>query len=206
MSRFRPHRPSASMVVALLALFVAVGGTGYAALSLPKNSVGSKQIRKNAVIASKVKKDAITSTKIKDGSLLVGDFKAGQLPQGPQGLQGLQGPQGVQGQTGATGPGQAVAYARIDNTGNVLEANSKNIADANVVLEPTSIYCFKNLPFQFSTLQATIDNSTPNSAGDEIAQVTLGGSDCTATGVQAEVGTYSAASGPEVNQFFVVFY
>src|ERR1700704_6366144 len=195
MSRFRPHRPSASMVVALLALFVAVGGTGYAALSLPKNSVGSKQIRKNAVIASKVKKDAITSTKIKDGSLLVGDFKAGQLPQGPQ---------GVQGPTGATGPGQAVAYARIDNTGNVIEANSKNIADANVVLEPTSIYCFKNLPFQFSTLQATIDNSTPNSAGDEIAQVTLGGSDCTATGVQAEVGTYSAASGPEVNQFFVV--
>jgi hypothetical protein len=184
MSRFRPHRPSASMVVALLALFVAVGGTGYAALSLPKNSVGSKQIRKNAVIASKVKKDAITS----------------------QGPQGLQGPQGVQGQTGATGPGQAVAYARIDNTGNVIEANSKNIADANVVLEPTSIYCFKNLPFQFSTLQATIDNSTPNSAGDEIAQVTLGGSDCTATGVQAEVGTYSAASGPEVNQFFVVFY
>ena len=37
-----------------------LGGTGYAALKLPRNSVGSVQIKKSAV----------TSAKVKDGSLL----------------------------------------------------------------------------------------------------------------------------------------
>jgi hypothetical protein len=62
-------------VVASLALFLALGGVSYAAVTLPKNSVGSKQIKSNAV----------TSSKVKDGSLLGKDFKAGQLPTGPKG-------------------------------------------------------------------------------------------------------------------------
>jgi hypothetical protein len=66
----RLRRPSPAMTVALFALFVAMGGTGYAAFKLPKNSVGSKQIKANAV----------NSSKVKDGSLLGGDFKSGQLP------------------------------------------------------------------------------------------------------------------------------
>ena len=89
------RRPSGSMVVAFVALLVAMGGTGYAAVALPKNSVGTKQLKKNAVVSSKVK----------SGSLLRSDFKAGQLPagpQGPRGLQGLQGPPGPQGPAGAT--------------------------------------------------------------------------------------------------------
>ena len=40
MKRFRPHRPSPSMAVALIALFVALGGTGYAVTKLPSKSVG----------------------------------------------------------------------------------------------------------------------------------------------------------------------
>jgi hypothetical protein len=39
-------RPSPSMVVAFVALLVAMGGTGYAAIVLPANSVGSKQVKK----------------------------------------------------------------------------------------------------------------------------------------------------------------
>lgn len=35
--------------VAFLALFVALSGTAFAAASLPKNSVGTKQIKKSAV-------------------------------------------------------------------------------------------------------------------------------------------------------------
>jgi hypothetical protein len=78
------------MIVALLALFVAMGGAGYAAFKLPKNSVGAKQIKRNAV----------NSSKVADGSLLAGDFRPGQLPAGPQGLQGLQGIQGLKGEKG----------------------------------------------------------------------------------------------------------
>jgi hypothetical protein len=42
-----------SNVVAYLALFVAVGGTGYAALRLPPNSVGGRQIRNHSIKPNK---------------------------------------------------------------------------------------------------------------------------------------------------------
>jgi len=43
-----------SQSIGVLALFVALGGTGYAAISIPKNSVGSRQIRNGAVTAKKL--------------------------------------------------------------------------------------------------------------------------------------------------------
>lgn len=55
---------SFSNVVALLALFVALGGSAYAATRLPKNSVGSKQLKKNAITTAKIKKAAVTGAKI----------------------------------------------------------------------------------------------------------------------------------------------
>src|SRR3569832_1455475 len=50
--------------IALLALFIALGGTTYAATALPKNSVGTKQLKKNAVTAVKIKNGSVTSAKI----------------------------------------------------------------------------------------------------------------------------------------------
>jgi hypothetical protein len=44
-----------SNVVALVALFVALRGAAYAAIQLPKNSVGTKQLRKGAVTKVKIK-------------------------------------------------------------------------------------------------------------------------------------------------------
>ena len=52
MRRIKQVRPSPSMVVALMALFVALGGTSYAALKLPKNSVGNRQLKTGAVTSS----------------------------------------------------------------------------------------------------------------------------------------------------------
>jgi hypothetical protein len=83
MAKYLGHRPSPSMVISVIALIVAMGGTGYAALSLPKNSVGSKQIKKNAVTASKIKKNAITGSKVKDGSLTGADLNAGTVGKVP---------------------------------------------------------------------------------------------------------------------------
>jgi hypothetical protein len=53
--------------IALLALFVALSGTTYAAANvvLPKNSVGAKQLKKNAVTNTKIAKNAVTGSKIK---------------------------------------------------------------------------------------------------------------------------------------------
>jgi hypothetical protein len=45
MSRFRLRRPGGAMLIAVAALFVALGGTSYAAFSLPKNSVAAGSSR-----------------------------------------------------------------------------------------------------------------------------------------------------------------
>ncbi len=99
----RLRAPSPSLVVALIALFVALGGSAYAAITLPANSVGTKQLKNGAV----------TAAKVKTGSLLAQDFRAGQLQNGAQGpngdtgatgATGAQGPKGDTGATGAQGP------------------------------------------------------------------------------------------------------
>jgi len=57
--------------IALLALFVALGGTSLAAgnVLLPKNSVGPKQLRKNAVTALKIKNGNVTAVKLGKGAV-----------------------------------------------------------------------------------------------------------------------------------------
>src|SRR2546423_6478788 len=59
LARFRPRRPSHGTVVAYVALFVALGGTTYAAAT-----IGSGDIKKNAVL----------SRHIKDGEVRSGDL------------------------------------------------------------------------------------------------------------------------------------
>jgi hypothetical protein len=51
-------------VMATIAVFLAVSGGAYAAVTLPRNSVGSRQLKRNAV----------SSSKIKNGSLQIKDF------------------------------------------------------------------------------------------------------------------------------------
>jgi hypothetical protein len=72
--------------VAYLALFVALGGTSFAAANelVPRNSVGTRQVI--------------------DRSLLRKDFKAGQLPRGARGPAGVRGAPGPAGPAGAAGP------------------------------------------------------------------------------------------------------
>ena len=94
MSHLFRHRPSPALVVATLALLFALTGTGIAAgAALPRNSVGTKQLRNGAVVSSKVR----------NHSLLARDFRRGQLPRGPVGPAGPQGPAGPPGPAGAAG-------------------------------------------------------------------------------------------------------
>ena len=66
--------PSPALVVACVALAVALGGVGYAATTLARNSVGPAQIKDNAV----------SSSEVKNGALKRIDFAAGQLPPGTE--------------------------------------------------------------------------------------------------------------------------
>src|SRR4051812_50132187 len=84
------------MIVAVVALIVAMGGTSYAAITLPRNSVGPRQIRAGAV----------GSTELRDRSLRVRDLtrRARAAPRGPQGPPGPAGPPGTAAARGAAGP------------------------------------------------------------------------------------------------------
>ena len=68
-------------VVAYLALFVALGGTSYAAATLPRNSVTAKQIAARAVGSAELKNGAVTSQKVR--GLRLEDFKPGGRPSSP---------------------------------------------------------------------------------------------------------------------------
>jgi hypothetical protein len=89
-------RLSYANVVATLALFLALCGGSYAALELPKNSVGAKQLKKNSV----------TTAKVKAGSLLTSDFKKSQR-------NGLRGPRGLAGATGPAGPVTGILPSKV---------------------------------------------------------------------------------------------
>ena len=71
MRGIRVGRPSPALVISIVALVVALGGTSYAVFNLPKNSVGTKQLKNNAVTASKIKNGSVTAQKINTSGLTV---------------------------------------------------------------------------------------------------------------------------------------
>ncbi len=63
MRRLPLRRPSPAMIVSLVALFLALGGTTYA-LTLPNGSVGSAQLRPNSVVNSRIYPGAVSNSKM----------------------------------------------------------------------------------------------------------------------------------------------
>jgi hypothetical protein len=98
------------MLVALAALFIALGGTGYALQALPKHSVDAQALAP----------EAVTADKVLDGSLTGRDIKLASVPtdrlrglgnaldelgaRGPAGVQGPRGDRGPEGDRGPAGP------------------------------------------------------------------------------------------------------
>jgi hypothetical protein len=69
------RRPSPAMIIALIALFAAVGaGTVYAA-----HKTSGKTIKKNSLPGNRVKKGSLTTKQVKDGSLTAADLNAATL-------------------------------------------------------------------------------------------------------------------------------
>jgi hypothetical protein len=62
--RSRGRRPSAPLVISSIALFFSLGGAGYAAFQLPRNSVGTHQLRNNSVTWQKIRPGTIGSARI----------------------------------------------------------------------------------------------------------------------------------------------
>lgn len=84
-------------VIATTALFIALGGTAWAATALPRNSVGDRQIRTGAV----------RSSEVRDRSLQLRDISR----RARAALRGARGPAGPPGPAGGAGPGGAAGVA-----------------------------------------------------------------------------------------------
>jgi hypothetical protein len=103
-AKLRPRLTFAN-VVSMLALFVALGGSSYAAIALKRNSVTSKHIKNGQV----------KSDDVKDSSLLARDFAANQIPPGEKGEKGDKGDKGDAGTPGTPGaPGQPGSDAQFN--------------------------------------------------------------------------------------------
>jgi len=131
-------------VMATIAVFVALGGTGYAAVKLAKNQVRSKHIKDGEV----------RSGDILDGTIQARDIRKGAIPgvntgpgasggtggtgaagaAGPAGPAGPTGPQGVPGNDGAPGtngtngtngaPGAAIVASKTSGSGYSVGSDS----------------------------------------------------------------------------------
>ena len=111
MLRIIRSRLTFANVVASLALFIAIGGTSYAALKLPAGSVGTKQLRNKAVTLGKISTSAKTALKGKTG------------PVGPVGPAGLAGAAGAAGATGAAGAPATKLWALVSTAGAVIRSS-----------------------------------------------------------------------------------
>ena len=69
--RFLRRRPSPAIVISSVALFMSLGGVGYAAITIPNNSVGTGAIRNQAVTYTKIRPGAVGIVRANTGQLQV---------------------------------------------------------------------------------------------------------------------------------------
>jgi len=139
MNAIRNRLPSPAMIVACAALVIALGGVSYAATVLPKNSVGTAQLKKKAVTASKLRKNTVSAAKVKDGSLLAADFRAGQLPAGPRGPKGDTGAPGLSGLEYIQGVSPSIAPGASGGAKAICPSGKKVIAGGGLTEKDTPI-------------------------------------------------------------------
>ena len=210
--------PSPAMAVALLALFVSLGGVSY---GIASGTIGTRELRNNSIRSSDLRNGQVASRDIRNNDVRGGDVRDGTLRGRDVRNNSLTGADLDEGSLAKVpSAGQAeiayspVAYARVAASGDVIESSSRGVGDGNVTVESKSAYCFRNLPFQFKTAQATIDfesaaNQAPDIGASAVASVALGNpfGDCAGPGVQLEVVTARADTASYAKcGFFVVFW
>lgn len=128
------HWTSPATVISFIALIVAMGGTGYAAISIPKESVGTAQLRNAAVTRQKIAPNTLrTFTGTRGPAGATG-------PAGQQGATGLPGPEGSPGPTSGTSAG---SVEELSSTGFTPFGSSGTVtlpAAGKVLVEVSGFY------------------------------------------------------------------
>lgn len=208
------------MVVATVALFIALGGAGYAAVSIPRNSVGTKQIKNFAVTPLKIQPGAIKTKKLRDNAVTTPKIadSAVTTPKIADGavnsakvLDGSLLPADVV--SGFQIPGMITAHARIMADGTLEPNQFRNIAQANIEhVAASGIYCFGGLTPAPTSAMVSFDNAAVATADlDRVVSVAVFRgivlADCGAGFQQARVRINDTATTPTLadGRFFIWF-
>jgi hypothetical protein len=149
-------------VMATIAVFIALGGASYAAMKLPKNSVGAKQLKKNAVTTAKVKNEAITAAKVKKGTLTGAQISASTLGTVPNA--GNAGNADSLGGVAAGGYQQRIRWAYVSAPGTVLASGGGPAP--TVIHEPPGVYYIEwGSPVTADAVISTLSEANIFSAG-----------------------------------------
>jgi hypothetical protein len=196
MTKLHGKRPSPALVVSIVALVVAMAGTGYAQFTLPDKSVGTRQLKNGAVTNKKLHTDAVTDVKISKNTITGDRIKLGTLGTVPKA--------NLANSATRANSAQPTAFAHVSHTGGLDTGNSKNVSSVTVNSGASSLYCISGIPFTPRGGQATVDGN--DGGAQDGAQVDLGTTTGCPNGTQAMVYTYSSFSGGTPDGFFVVFY
>jgi hypothetical protein len=224
-----------ALVVSVIALFVALGGTGYAAFSLPKSSVGAQHLKNGAVATKKLKNGVVTTSKLNNGAVITSKIKDHAVTRAKLDVTGLTVPNAVHANsadiagnatsaTHATSATQAttathatsadsansVAYAHVLLDGTLDSARSKNVSASN---PSQGVYCLK-VGVAVANASATVDFANSGGTGKfGITSAVLSGQDspnvignhCPA-GDNALVGTADSTTGTIDNRAFWITF
>lgn len=172
-------------VIAGLSVAALAAGGSYAAW-VPRNSVGSKQIKKGAVISPKIRTGAVRRSEIATGAVAAPEIAAGALPR---------------------------AYALIEGWPNVgiAEDSSQRMAGATATLGDEGYVCLDDLDFKPLNVQTTLLGTGQN-AVNSILNTTIaattdvsqcpGGEDASFVAIDASSGVID----PTPPGFFVTLY
>ncbi len=163
MHRIGSRRPSPATVISLVALFLALSGTGYAVAKLPQNSVGSAQVINGSLQKGDLSKKARAALKGNRGLRGAAGLAGPAGPAGPTGAAGAPGAAGAAGAAGATGaiglPGPTFGDAGLD-TG--CCASSTPTGAAAATGSKTVTLPFAARLFVFASVRALIQTCTTN--------------------------------------------
>jgi hypothetical protein len=198
MSRVRGKRPSPSLVISILALFVALGGSAYAA-----GKIGTKNIKNNAVTAAKIKKNAVTTAKIKNGAVTGAKINAATLGTVPNATHAATADSATKA-TDATNATNAVNATNATNAVNFSRFHTSGLVkaglDQTVDLGGTAPFTLKGHcedigggePYAYIVLTTSQDHSfmySPEGSGYSEGEFN--------TGEEAELGSSVSGSSPE---------
>src|ERR1044071_8210327 len=110
------NRLTYANVTATLASFVALGGSSYAAVNLPRNSVGSTELKTNSVGAAEIQRKAVRSSEIRDRSIRLRDISTTAR-------------NALQGQTGPAGPPGPTFFETVNSFGGLVVGNAAGSAN-----------------------------------------------------------------------------